>query len=286
MTAAPSRDNPAGAAYLDLRRLAQVTGRRTDELHQCYGLEGFLGRLAVSPHNENLVLKGGVLLAAFDSRRPTSDLDFAATDVSGDAEHLLTVVNDVLEIDIDDGLEFDASATTIKTIREDQLYPSTRASVTCTLVTARIRFHVDINIGDPLEPPAQRIDVPRLLGSKPISIVGYRIELVIAEKIVTALQRGTANTRWRDFVDIANLAARPHDQATLRDSIGTVAAHRDVRLRPLAEVLADYPAVAQPRWSAWRRQQDLAETPEAFAELLTAVTDFSDPLIRQLDSPS
>jgi hypothetical protein len=29
--------------------------------------------------------------------------------------------------------------------------------------------------------------------------------MVFAEKIVTALERGTANTRWRDFVDIYSL---------------------------------------------------------------------------------
>jgi hypothetical protein len=26
--------------------------------------------------------------------------------------------------------------------------------------------------------------------------------MVLAEKIITAVQRGTANTRWRDFVDV------------------------------------------------------------------------------------
>ena len=37
---------------------------------------------------------------------------------------------------------------------------------------------------------------------------GYPVEAVLAEKIVTAGQRGTVNTRWRDFADIYLLRAR------------------------------------------------------------------------------
>jgi hypothetical protein len=74
----PSRATSAGRAYLDLQNLARRQRRPTDELHQIYALEGFLARLAVSPHADKLVLKGGVLLAAYDTRRPTRDIDLQA----------------------------------------------------------------------------------------------------------------------------------------------------------------------------------------------------------------
>lgn len=35
-----------------------------------------------------------------------------------------------------------------------------------------------------------------------IVVRGYPLAMVHAEKIVTALVRGTANTRWRDFADL------------------------------------------------------------------------------------
>jgi hypothetical protein len=44
--------------------------------------------------------------------------------------------------------------------------------------------------------------LPRLRGGEPIELRGYPIHMVHAEKIVTAIQRGTANTRWRDFGDV------------------------------------------------------------------------------------
>ncbi len=77
----------------------------------------------------------------------------------------------------------------------------------------------------------------------------------------------------------ANLAGSAHDEATLRSSIATVAAHRTIDLLPLSEVLADYPNLAQSRWAAWRRKQGLDQTPEAFADLLDDVIAFADPLL-------
>jgi hypothetical protein len=78
----PTRATPDGRAYLDLQNKARREKRPTDELLALYALEGFLGRLAASRHSENLVLKGGVLLAAFDARRTTRDVVLQASAVS------------------------------------------------------------------------------------------------------------------------------------------------------------------------------------------------------------
>jgi hypothetical protein len=45
-----------------LQNLARRQLRPTGELHQLYALDGFLARLARSPHADRLVLKGGVRL--------------------------------------------------------------------------------------------------------------------------------------------------------------------------------------------------------------------------------
>ena len=104
-----SRVTAAGRAYLDLKAKAKKESRLTDELIQLYVLEGFLARLAVSTYADQLVLKGGVLLAAFDTRRPTRDIDFAARDLTNDTEHILGVTRAILAASQkdDDGLVFD-----------------------------------------------------------------------------------------------------------------------------------------------------------------------------------
>ncbi len=78
-------------------------------------------------------------------------------------------------------------------------------------------------------------------------INGYSVELVLAEKIVTAIQRGTANTRWRDFVDIAALSIADLDHNVLAEAIREVADHRKSSIQPLSSVLDSYATIAQPR---------------------------------------
>lgn len=269
--------------YLALRKLAAATERPTDELLQIYGLEGFLDRLVQSQHASQFVLKGGVLLAAFNARRPTRDVDLAKTGVADDVDSTRQTMNEILTVVVDDGLIFDTAATTVESIRDGARYEGTRARIFGTLSTGQIRFHVDINFGDPLWPQPESVDIPRSLGGQPIHILGYRIELVLAEKIVTAIQRGTANTRWRDFVDISNLAEADIEDGSLMEAIARTASHRQVTLHPLREVLAGYGPLAQQRWTAWRRKQRLVETtPEFFADLLEQVMAFSDPLLSSL----
>lgn len=53
-----------GEFYRKLQRQARETGRGTTELMTLYILEGFLSRVAQSQYRKQLVLKGGVLLAA------------------------------------------------------------------------------------------------------------------------------------------------------------------------------------------------------------------------------
>lgn len=284
MTRRPTRATPAGRAYLDLRKAASAAGRPTDEYLQLYALEGLLDRLSSSRHAEHFVLKGGVLLASYDARRPTRDIDLAAVDIANDHDSIRRIVNEILSIGRDDGLEFDQAATTVEAIREEQPYSGVRATIHGALSTAVIQFHVDVNVGDPIWPAPDAIDVPRLLGGSPIRVRGYRVELILAEKIVTTLQRGTANTRWRDFVDIAQLAQRDVDNDMLVESITRVAAHRQVPVRPLSEALPGYHHVAQARWVAWRRKQGLTgATPDHFGDLLDQVMAFTDPLLARVE---
>jgi hypothetical protein len=58
------------------------------------------------------------------------------------------------------------------------------------------------DIGDPIWPETTTVAVPRLRGGAPTELPGYPMHMVHAEETVTAIQRGIANTRWRDFGDI------------------------------------------------------------------------------------
>jgi hypothetical protein len=277
---APSRATLAGRAYLDLRARARGDGRPVDELLQLYVLESFLARLAASRFADQLVLKGGVLLAAFGERRPTRDIDLQAQALDKDSEKIQGVICEIAAQQLDDGVVFDVDGATAVVIRDEDLYSGVRVTMNTELATARPHFHVDVNVGDPITPAPQELILPRLLGGE-VVVRGYPLVMVHAEKIVTAVARGTINTRWRDFADIYLLSLRhPLAGPDLANSVRQVARHRQVELVPLARILDGYEEIGQARWTAWRRRQQLEDRlPDQFAAVVSAVVAFADPVI-------
>ena len=174
---APSRATPAGRAYLDLRAKARSDRRPVDELLQLYVLECFLARLADSRFAEHLVLKGGVLLAAFGERRPTRDIDLQAQALDNDEESVRAVICEVAVRRLDDGVLFDVAHATAAVVREEDAYSGVRVTMKAELATARPHFHVDVNVGDPITPAPQDLHLPRLLGGE-VVVRGYPLVMV------------------------------------------------------------------------------------------------------------
>lgn len=189
MSSRPTRATIDGRAYLDLQNLARRTQRSTQDLLHLYALEGFLARLAISPHAAKLVLKGGVLLAAYGNRRATRDIDLQGRQVANDIDTVLGLVREIISTHIDDGLAFRPDTATAAYIREDDSYHGIRVDLIAHLATARIGFHVDVNVGDPIWPPPERIIIPGIL-DRDVPLKGYPLPMVHAEKIVTGVDRG------------------------------------------------------------------------------------------------
>ena len=151
------------------------------------------------------------------------------------------------------------------------------------LGTARLTIGMDVNFGDPIWPTPQPIDLPRVmdLGLPPVKMLGYPLTMVLAEKIITTSGRGVANTRWRDFADVYTLTRiHPVQADTLRASIETVAEYRKAPLTPLLPVLAPMKERSQQKYQVWRtRSSREDELPKDFANVLTAVASFADPVL-------
>jgi hypothetical protein len=270
----PTHADLAGSRYLALQRLARAQKRTTAELLQLYVLESFLRRLVRSRHDRALVLKGGILLAAFDLRRATRDVDVLALNTDNDPAAVQRLIVDVTSVEADDGVEFLQDTITAAVIRDDDVYPGVRASLEARLSTARIKFSVDFNVGDPVIPAPIRTAVPVLLGDEPIEVLASPKVMVVAEKLVTALQRGRASTRWRDFADLFMLVPGDLVESEIVDALRAVAEHRGVPLRPLGEVLGGMPQEAQARWATWRERQGAQDrVPEDFATVLDALDE-------------
>ena len=227
------------------------------------------------------MLKGGVLMAAFAARRPTRDIDLAASGFANDVADVEQRVREIVEARLDDGLAFDVGSMTGEEIREDAAYVGVRVRVVASLASARIALQVDVNFGDPIWPEPAQTELPKLLGGM-LRLRGYPDHMVLAEKIVTAIDRGDQNTRWRDFVDIvAIIRSRQFALHDLRQALEVVANYRGVELEPLEPLLlAQMPDLAQAKWATWRRNQRLTDTaPERFEDLLAACLAFTEPAL-------
>jgi hypothetical protein len=281
VSAPPSRNTPGGRAYLDLQAAGRRDGRSTDELLALYVLEGFLDRLSASRYAASLVLKGGALLAAYDTRRPTRDVDLHARALSNDAKDILVMVCEIASVVTDDGLEYDIGSARAEVIRDDETYSGARITMICRLATARLNFHVDVNVGDPVWPEPSAVELPRLLGGS-ITLRGYPLAMVHAEKIITAIQRGISNTRWRDFADVYLLSGRhPIDGAELRQSLVVVADYRIAAMLPLSQALDGYSGLMQSRWASWISRQRLDDRlPLSLDDVISHVAQFADPALR------
>ncbi|MEL6187091.1 MAG: nucleotidyl transferase AbiEii/AbiGii toxin family protein, partial [Myxococcota bacterium] len=124
-----SRSTPAGRVYGDLQKQARAEKRPVQELFQLYLLEAFLDRLSRSVWSDELVLKGGVLLAAFGTRRPTRDVDLQAKALDNAEEAVKARVVEVASMALDDGIAFDGDGAEATVIRDEDVYPGVRVSM-------------------------------------------------------------------------------------------------------------------------------------------------------------
>jgi len=219
-------------AYRALQQLARADGRTTQQAFELYVHERFLARLANSRFAERLVLKGGMLLAALDARRATRDADMLARGIDNDMENLRDVVSEIAAIELTDGVVFDVERISLVTIREDAKYEGIRVVVPASLGGAVLKLRLDLSFGDPVDP--QRIDYPTLLDDAVISLLGYPLENVIAEKAETMMALGDANTRDRDYGDVYLLSGTyALEGESLWDALQATAKHRGRETRPL-----------------------------------------------------
>lgn len=285
----PTRESAGGRAYLDLQNQARRQKRGTQELLTMYVVERWLSRMSRSPYAEDFILKGGMLLASFGTRRPTVDADALARNMASDQVTVARRVTEIAAIeDPDDGVEFLPDAVTTAVIRDDALYSGVRVTMMAQLATAQVKLRLDINFGDPVTPAPRTVELPSLRpDAPPIRILGYPIETVLAEKLVTAIELGRANTRVRDFADIHLLTGTQALQCgELRDALTATATFRGTTLIPLAQATEGLAVLRDSTYVAYRKGlgEAGASLPERFSDTLAAAADFVDPALDGLDA--
>jgi len=185
-----------------VRNLSGGDSQKAQTLIRNFIMERFLERIALSPYRNNFILKGGMLVAAVVGldTRATMDIDTTVKSLNLSKENAVKIVQDIIEVDIPDGVQF--RITKVTDIMEEHDYPGIRFMLEASLDRMRQAIKIDISTGDIITPGAVEYSYNLMFEERAISLWTYNLETLLAEKLETIMARGTANTRMRDFYDI------------------------------------------------------------------------------------
>lgn len=202
-----SGTNVAASIRARLLRLAQEGGEDFQRVLGRYGIERFLYRLGNSPHRDRFALKGATLFTLWtgQTHRPTKDLDLLGRGSSAVAD-VEAVMQEICEIQDQDGIVFDVQSIEGTKIKEDDEYDGVRVKFSAQLAGARIPMQVDIGFGDAVYPEPELATFPVLLPMAAPEIRAYPRESAIAEKLHAMVELDIRNSRMKDFYDVWYMA--------------------------------------------------------------------------------
>ena len=212
-----------------IKSIAKQNNADARTLMRIYMMERFLERLAQSEYRDNFIIKGGILVTAMIgvAHRSTMDIDTSMKNLNLSAEDALRVVNQVKDIDLDDGVSFEVKD--VSNIMDEMEYPGIRVTMNANVGRLITPLKIDISTGDVITPRAIEFNYDLLLEDRSISLWSYNLETILAEKLQTVLARGILNTRMRDFYDIRMLLDTYKDKvnkAVLKDAFAATCKKR------------------------------------------------------------
>lgn len=273
-----------------LLRFARERGEDFQLVLTRYANERLLFRLASSKHAQRFVLKGAALFTVWTGHphRTTRDLDLLAFGDPGEAG-VRAAFADLLSLDLpDDGVTFDVDSLTVGPIRADQEYGGVRIELVARVANAKLPLQVDVGFGDAITPAATLIEVPPLLDFPAPRLRAYPRETVVAEKLEAMVKLGLANSRMKDFYDLAVLARDfEFDGALLTRAIRATFERRGTTLPAtlpiaLTPAFADDPA-KKTQWSGFIRKAGAREQ-RSLAEVVSSVATFLEVPLKAASS--
>lgn len=265
-----------------IKSVAKQNNADARTLMRIYMMERFLERLAQSEYRNNFIIKGGILVTAMIgvAHRSTMDIDTSMKNLNLSAEDALRVVNQVKDIDLDDGVSFEVKD--VSNIMDEMEYPGIRVTMNANVGRLITPLKIDISTGDVITPRAIEFNYDLLLEDRSISLWSYNLETILAEKLQTVLARGILNTRMRDFYDIRMLLDTYEDKvnkAVLKDAFAATCKKRGTdHLQEQAEEIIkiiEADEQLQVLWRAYQKKYSYAAEID-YASVISGVRKLMD----------
>lgn len=214
-----------------VRQIAASQSRRFNDVWRQVIMERWLSRLVQSPHREHLIFKGGMCLNRYlQIGRETKDLDFLVKGLTTKRENLENAFIEIANIDLNDGFKFDSIKLSSLAHNHKQ-YPGFELTMNVHLGMTRTHLKIDLGVGDDVIPEnltivlSQNKSIP--LFEKEIALWAYSPEQIFAEKFQTAIWRGAANSRMKDYHDLVLLIqSQVMNESKLKKAIETTFKNR------------------------------------------------------------
>ena len=267
-----------------IKSVAKQNNADARTLMRIYMMERFLERLAQSEYRDNFIIKGGILVTAMIgvAHRSTMDIDTSMKNLNLSAEDALRVVNQVKDIDLDDGVSFEVKD--VSNIMDEMEYPGIRVTMNANVGKLITPLKIDISTGDVITPRAIEFNYDLLLEDRSISLWSYNLETILAEKLQTVLARGILNTRMRDFYDIRMLLDTYEDKvnkAVLKDAFAATCKKRGTdNLQEQAEEIIkiiEADEQLQVLWRAYQKKYSYAAEID-YASVISGVRKLMDSI--------
>jgi len=285
MTQSPE-GNLARSIQARLKNAAAEGGRPFVELLELFAVERFLHRLGRSRQRDRFVLKGAMLLRQWlgAQTRATRDIDLLGP-VDLDVAALREAITDILRTEVeDDAIAFAEDSIAVRPIRGDSAVLGLRAKFDATMGRTRLRYQVDVGLGDAVFPPDVWTIPVGLLSMPMASVRAYTPYSTLAEKLEAIAVLGNANSRTKDYYDLFHLPrALGLEGALLAESIRRTFARRATPIPPglldgLSDAFARDPLHAG-RWRAFLDKGELHVAEDDFVRVVAAIRDFASPVL-------
>ncbi len=259
-----------------LLNISREKGIPFQEFLNRFGSEQFLERLSQSSYANQFVFKGGTLLTyLIETDRRTRDLDFSVREISNKTDEVETLIREILAVAIDDGLTWDTpKAETLEHPEMD--YPGIRIKCSFQLGKVKGMVRIDLALGDVVD--AQKVPLERIrykgepLMGNDFDVLMYPPETIFSEKFQTAIARGVANTRMKDFYDMYQLSlAEALDASKLKASIEKTFGKRGTAVQTALDFDDEVLGVLQGYWEPFIRKMELSEAPKQIMDVVVVI---------------
>ncbi|MHC9533287.1 nucleotidyl transferase AbiEii/AbiGii toxin family protein [Dellaglioa sp. L3N] len=261
-----------------IKKLAKERNITPQIMLQEIVLDDLIDQISNSRYKDNLVLKGGFLIASLigTNTRSTRDIDTSISGLPVTEDKMKNVFQEICNIELPEDI-IKLSIVKIDEIREEDRYSGYRIHICAQIYATRVDVKIDVSTGYVITERAIKYGHKMILENRTVQIMAYTVETVIAEKLETIVSRADANTRLKDFYDLYLFDHQ--DKTVIRFDVLNKAIQATSEKREITEQLGNYISVLtdqhfQKLWLDYQKPNEYAHGIK-FGDTCDAVIDLA-----------